>query len=199
MKRILVLYYSMYGHIESMAEAVANGARSVEGVEVDVKRVAETMPEDAFKAAGGKTDQQAPVAQPDELKNYDAVIVGTPTRFGNMSGQMRTFWDQTGALWASGGLAGKVASVFTSTGTGGGKETTIMSVWQTLAHHGFILVPLGYADPNQEQMDISEVHGASPYGAGTIAGGDGSRQPSRKELELARYQGEKVAKLTVKL
>ena len=199
MKRILVLYYSMYGHIESMAEAVANGARSVEGVEVDVKRVAETMPEDAFKAAGGKTDQQAPVAQPDELKNYDAVIVGTPTRFGNMSGQMRTFWDQTGALWASGGLAGKVASVFTSTGTGGGKETTIISVWQTLAHHGFILVPLGYADPNQEQMDISEVHGASPYGAGTIAGGDGSRQPSRKELELARYQGEKVAQLTVKL
>ncbi|ASK34710.1 NAD(P)H:quinone oxidoreductase, type IV [Alcanivorax sp. N3-2A] len=199
MKRVLVLYYSMYGHIEALADAIAEGARQVEGVRVDIKRVAETMPDDAFKAAGGKTDQNAPVATPEELKDYDAVIVGTPTRFGNMSGQMRTFWDQTGGMWANGTLAGKVASVFTSTGTGGGKETTIVSTWLTLAHHGFILVPLGYADPNQEQMDISEFHGASPYGAGTLAGPDGSRQPSRKELALARYQGEQVAKLTVKL
>ncbi|MCH2558132.1 MAG: NAD(P)H:quinone oxidoreductase [Alcanivorax sp.] len=199
MKRILVLYYSMYGHIESLADAVAEGARSVDGVEVTIKRVAETMPEDAFKAAGGKTDQKAPEASPGELKDYDAVIVGTPTRFGNMSGQMRTFWDQTGGLWANGALAGKVASVFTSTGTGGGKETTIVSTWLTLAHHGFLLVPLGYADPDQAQMDISEAHGASPYGAGTLAGPDGSRQPSEKELSLARYQGEQVAKVTVKL
>ena len=199
MKRILVLYYSMYGHIEAMADAVAEGARRVEGVQVDIKRVAETMPEDAFKAAGGKTDQAAPVAEPGELKDYDAVIVGTPTRFGNMSGQMRTFWDQTGGLWAKGALAGKVASVFTSTGTGGGKETTITSTWTTLAHHGIMIVPLGYADPEQAQMDIKEVHGSTPYGAGTIAGPDGSRQPSDKELGLARYQGEQVARLTVKL
>ncbi|MBF1800904.1 NAD(P)H:quinone oxidoreductase [Alloalcanivorax profundimaris] len=199
MKRILVLYYSMYGHIESLADAVAEGARGVGGVEVTIKRVPETMPEDAFKAAGGKTDQKAPEASPGELKDYDAVIVGTPTRFGNMSGQMRTFWDQTGGLWAQGALAGKVASVFTSTGTGGGKETTIISTWLTLAHHGFVLVPLGYADPGQEQTDISEAHGASPYGSGTLAGPDGSRQPSDKELILARYQGEQVAKLTVKL
>lgn len=199
MKRVLVLYYSMYGHIESLARAVAEGAAKVDGVEVEVKRVAETMDPEAFKNAGGKTDQAYPVASPAELKDYDAIIIGTPTRFGNMSGQMRTFWDQTGGLWAQGALAGKVASVFTSTGTAGGKETTIISTWLTLAHHGFIIVPLGYADPGQEQMDISEVHGASPYGAGTIAGPDGSRQPSTKELNLARYQGEQVARLTAKL
>lgn len=199
MKRILVLYYSMYGHIESMAQAVAEGARRVEDMEVVIKRVPETMPEDAFKAAGGKTDQQAPEASPAELADYDAVIVGTPTRFGNMSGQMRTFWDQTGGLWVNGALAGKVASVFTSTGTGGGRETTIVSTWLTLAHHGFILMPLGYADPDQAQMSVDEFHGSSPYGAGTVAGPDGGRQPSEKELSLARYQGEQVARLTARL
>ena len=197
MKRILVLYYSMYGHIEAMADAVAEGARRVEGVQVDIKRVAETMPEDAFKAAGGKTDQAAPVAEPGELKDYDAVIVGTPTRFGNMSGQMRTFWDQTGGLWAKGALAGKVASVFTSTGTGGGKETTITSTWTTLAHHGMVIVPIGYGI--EEQFDISKVSGGTPYGAATLAGGDGSRQPDDRELKIARFQGKHVAEIAAKL
>ena len=197
MKRILVLYYSMYGHIEAMADAVAEGARRVEGVQVDIKRVAETMPEDAFKAAGGKTDQAAPVAEPGELKDYDAVIVGTPTRFGNMSGQMRTFWDQTGGLWAKGALAGKVASVFTSTGTGGGKETTITSTWTTLAHHGMVIVPIGYG--TKELADIEHGKGGTPYGASTIAGGDGSRQPDARERAIARYQGKYVAGVTQKL
>jgi len=197
MTKILVLYYSMYGHIETMANSVAEGARQVQGTEVTVRRVPETMNEDAFRNAGGKADQAAPVASPQELADYDAIIIGTPTRFGNMAGQMRTFLDQTGGLWAKGALAGKIASVFTSTGTGGGQEMTITSTWTTLAHHGMIIVPIGYTTP--ALFDISQVGGGTPYGASTIAGGDGSRQPDERELGIARYQGEYVAKLAVKL
>ena len=178
MAKVLVLYYSMYGHIETMARAVAEGASKVDGAEVVVKRVPETMP-------------------PQLLADYDAIIFGTPTRFGNMSGQMRTFLDQTGGLWASGALYGKLASVFSSTGTGGGQEQTITSTWTTLAHHGMVIVPIGYAA--QELFDVSQVRGGTPYGATTIAGGDGSRQPSQEELSIARYQGEYVAGLAVKL
>ncbi|MBM7062574.1 NAD(P)H:quinone oxidoreductase [Pseudomonas sp. UL073] len=197
MKKILVLYYSMYGHIERMAEAVAEGARSVPGVEVTVKRVAETMPEDAARKAGAKLDQAAPVANPQELADYDAILFGTPTRFGNMTGQMRTFLDQTGGLWVKGVLVGKLASVFTSTGTGGGSETTITSFWNTLAHHGMLIAGLPYTAP--ELTDISELRGGSPYGAATVAGSDGSRQPSAKELALAKFQGAHVAKLATRL
>ncbi len=196
MAKVLVLYYSMYGHIETLAHAVAEGAGKVEGIEVTVKRVPETMPQELFEKSGGKA-QAAPVATPQELADYDAIIVGTPTRFGNMSGQMRTFFDQTGGLWASGALYGKVASVFSSTGTGGGQEHTITSTWTTLAHHGMVIVPIGYG--TKELFDISEVRGGTPYGATTIAGGDGSRQPSEEELTIARYQGEYVAGLTAKL
>ena len=197
MIKILVLYHSMYGHIEKMANSVAEGARRIDGVEVTVKRVPETMEEEAFKGAGGKWDQEAPVATPQELADYDAIIFGTPTRFGNMTGQMRNFLDQTGGLWANGALVGKVASVFTSTGTGGGEEMTITSTWTTLAHHGMIIVPIGYATP--ELFDISQVSGGTPYGASTIAGGDGSRQPDERELAIARFQGETVAKIAARL
>ncbi|MGH8810746.1 MAG: NAD(P)H:quinone oxidoreductase [Advenella sp.] len=197
MTKILVLYYSMYGHIETMANSVADGARGVPGTEVTVKRVPETMNEEAFRNAGGKTDQAAPVASVQELADYDAIIIGTPTRFGNMAGQMRTFLDQTGGLWAKGALAGKIASVFTSTGTGGGQEMTITSTWTTLAHHGMIIVPIGYTTP--ALFDISQVGGGTPYGASTIAGGDGSRQPDERELGIAKHQGEYVAKVAVKL
>lgn len=197
MTKVLVLYYSMYGHMETMAHAVAEGARAVAGVEVTVKRVPETMNAEAFAAAGGKVDQQAPEATPAELAEYDAIIVGTPTRFGNMAGQVRTFFDQTGGLWAKGALAGKVASVFTSTGTGGGQEMTITSTWTTLAHHGMIIVPIGYTAP--ALFDISKVSGGTPYGAATIAGGDGSRQPDERELGIARHQGEHVAQIAAKL
>lgn len=197
MTRVLVLYHSMYGHIETMAQAVAEGVRRVEGAEVTIKRVPETMPTEAFKAAGGKTEQNADVASPGELADYDAIILGVPTRFGNMSGQMRNFLDQTGGLWAKGALAGKVASVFASTGTGGGQEMTITSTWTTLAHHGMVIVPLGYTAP--ELFDISQVSGGTPYGATTIAGGDGSRQPDDRELAIARHQGERVARIAAKL
>ncbi|MDW5499808.1 NAD(P)H:quinone oxidoreductase [Pseudomonas lundensis] len=197
MAKILVLYYSMYGHIETLAQAVAEGAGRVSGVEVTLKRVPETIPAEAFAKAGGKQDQKAPVASPQDLADYDGIIFGTPTRFGNMAGQMRTFLDQTGGLWASGALYGKVGSVFSSTGTGGGQEHTITSTWTTLAHHGFIIVPIGYGTP--ELFDVSQTRGGTPYGATTIAGGDGSRQPSAEELTIARYQGEHVAKITAKL
>lgn len=197
MAKVLVLFHSMYGHIETMANTVAEGARSVEGTEVTVKRVPETMPEEAFRNAGGKVDQAAPVASPQELADYDAIVFGTPTRFGNMSGQMRNFLDQTGGLWAQGKLFGKVASVFTSTGTGGGQEQTITSFWTTLAHHGMVIVPVGYGTP--ELFDISETNGGTPYGASTIAGGDGTRQPSDKERAIARFQGKRVAEVAQKL
>jgi NAD(P)H dehydrogenase (quinone) len=197
MTKILVLYHSMYGHIETMAAAVAAGAASVNGVEVTIKRVPETMPAEVFKNAGGKAEQPAPVASPAELADYDAIIFGVPTRFGNMSAQMRSFLDQTGGLWATGALAGKVGSVFASTGTGGGQEMTITSTWTTLAHHGMTIVPLGYTTP--ELFDISAVSGGTPYGATTIAGGDGSRQPDQRELAIARHQGKRVAQIAVKL
>ncbi|MDH4569844.1 NAD(P)H:quinone oxidoreductase [Pseudomonas sp. BN414] len=197
MKKVLVLYYSMYGHIERMAESVAEGARSVSGVEVTLKRVPETMPEDVARKAGAKLDQAAPVASPQELADYDAILFGTPTRFGNMSAQMRSFLDQTGGLWVKGALIGKIGSVFTSTGTGGGSETTITSFWHTLAHHGMLLAGLPYSAP--ELSDISELRGGSPYGAATVAGSDGSRQPSAKELSLAKFQGAHVATLVSKI
>jgi NAD(P)H dehydrogenase (quinone) len=197
MPRILVLYYSMYGHVETLAAAVAEGARSVAGAEVAVKRVPETMPLDVARQAGAKLDQAAPVASPQELGDYDAVLFGTPTRFGNMAGQMRSFLDQTGGLWAKGALVGKVGSVFTSTGTGGGNESTIISFVITLMHHGMIYVGLPYACP--ELADVSEVKGGSAWGAATVAGADGSRQPSEKELAQARFQGRHVAAVAKKL
>lgn len=197
MPKLLVLYYSMYGHVETMASAIAEGARAVEGVEVIVKRVPETMPPDVAKQAGAKLDQAAPVASPKEIGDYDAIIFGSPTRFGNMTAQMRNFLDQTGGLWVKGALVGKVASVFTSTGTGGGNESTIISFVTTLMHHGMIYVGLPYACP--ELSDISELKGGSPWGAATIAGADGSRQPSAKELAMARFQGKHVAVIAKKL
>lgn len=196
MTKVLVLYYSSYGHIETMANEVAEGARSA-GAEVDIKRVPELMPEEVAEKAGIKLDQEAPIAKPEELENYDAVIFGSPTRFGNMASQMRNFLDMTGGLWAEGKLVGKVGSVFTSTGTGGGNETTIQSFHTTLFHHGFVVVGLPYSCP--ELADVSEVKGGSPLGAGTIAGADGSRQPSQKEIAMARYQGKHVAEIAAKL
>lgn len=197
MSKILVLYYSMYGHIETMAGAVAEGAASVAGTEVTVKRVPELMSAEALKKAGAKTDQAAPIAKPRELADYDAVIFGSPTRFGNMTAQMRNFLDQTGGLWAKGALVGKVASVFTSTGVGGGCETTITSFHSTLLHHGMVIVGAPYTI--KELSDISELRGGSPYGAATIAGSDGKRQPSAKELSIARQQGKYAAEITAKL
>jgi NAD(P)H dehydrogenase (quinone) len=197
MPKILVLYYSMYGHVESLANAIAEGARSVAGAVVTVKRVPETLPADVARKHGVKLDQPAPVALPAELGDYDAIIFGTPTRFGNMAAQMRNFLDQTGGLWAQGGLVGKVGSVFTSTGTGAGNESTVMSFVNTLMHHGMIYVGLPYACP--ELGDISEVKGGSPWGAATIAGADGSRQPSAKELAQARFQGRHVAMIAQRL
>lgn len=197
MAKILVLYHSFYGHIETMANAVAKGAREVTGAQVDLKRVPETMADEAFRQAGGKS-QSAPVAQPAELANYDAIIFGTPTRFGNMTGQMRTFLDQTGALWASGALVGKVGSVFTSSATQhGGQESTILTFHPTLLHHGMVVVGLPYAE--QRQMGLEEIKGGSPYGASTIAGGQGERQPSEQELGMAAFQGRHVATIATKL
>lgn len=197
MTKLLVLYYSMYGHIETMAGAIAEGARSVEGVQVTVKRVPEIMSEDAAGKSGAKTSQAAPVAAPGELSDYDAFIFGTPTRFGNMAAQMRNFFDQTGGLWVKGALIGKVASVFSSTGTGGGNESTILTFIPTLLHHGMIYVGLPYSCP--ELTNITELKGGSPYGAGTIAGPDGSRSPSKLELAMARFQGNHVATIAHRL
>jgi NAD(P)H dehydrogenase (quinone) len=197
MCKILVVYYSSYGHVETLAHEVAEGAKSVEGVQVTLKRVQELMPEEVAKQYGVKLDQAAPIASPKELGDYDAILFGTPTRFGNMSAQMRNFLDQTGSLWAKGALVGKVGSVFTSTGTGGGNESTIISFVTTLMHHGMVYVGLPYACP--ELADISEVKGGSPWGAATIAGPDGSRQPSAKELAQARFQGRHVAGIAKKL
>ncbi len=197
MTKVLVLYYSMYGHIETLAEAVAEGARSVEGVDVTVKRVPDLVPEDVARQARAKLDQAAPIALVEELPNYDAIIFGTPTRFGNMCAQMRNFLDQTGRLWANGSLIGKVGSVFTSTGTQhGGQETTITSFHITLLHHGMIIVGCPYSC--QELMNMSEITGGSPYGAGTLAGGDGTRQPSENELKIARFQGSHIARVAKK-
>lgn len=195
--RVLVLYHSSYGHIEKMAEAVAEGARSEAGIEVVVKRVPETMPEEAMKQANMKVEQKAPLATPAELADYDAIVFGTPTRFGNMSAQMRNFLDQTGGLWAQGKLIGKVGSVFTSTGVGIGNESTILTTQVTLLHHGMVVVGVPFGAPGIG--DISEVHGGSFYGAGTIAGSDGARQPSEMELGMAKYQGAHVARIAKKM
>ncbi len=198
MTKVLVLYYSMYGHIERMADAVAEGANTVDGVEVVVKRVPEIMPEDKARALGVKLDQKAPIATTDELPNYDAIIFGTPTRFGNMAAQMRNFLDQTGKLWMEGALIGKVASVFTSSATQhGGQETTITSFHSTLLHHGMLISGVPYSCKGLTLM--SEISGGSPYGASTLAGGDGKRMPSDNELEVARFQGKHVAQIAKRL
>jgi NAD(P)H dehydrogenase (quinone) len=198
MTKILVLYYSMYGHVETLAKAVAEGARSVEGVEAVIKRVPELMPEEVARKAGAKLDQEAPIATTDELPDYDAIIFGTPTRFGNMCSQMRNFLDQTGKHWVKGSLIGKVGSVFTSTGTQhGGQETTITSFHTTLLHQGMVIVGVPYSC--QGLVNMNEITGGSPYGAATLAGSDGSRQPSENELSIARFQGEHVAKIAKKL
>ncbi|WP_321806312.1 NAD(P)H:quinone oxidoreductase [Burkholderia sp. BCC1993] len=198
MAKVLVLYYSSYGHVETMAQHVAEGAQSVPGVEVTLKRVPETIPADQAKAIGVKVDQAAPVATVDELAGYDAIIFGTPTRFGNMAGQMRTFLDQTGGLWMKGSLVGKIGSVFASTGTQhGGQETTITSFHTTLLHHVMVIVGVPYACSGL--VNMNEITGGTPYGATTLAGADGSRQPSTNELDIARYQGKHVAELAAKL
>lgn len=198
MARILVLYYSSYGHIEAMAHAVAEGAGGVEGATVAVKRVPELVPEEVARAAGMKLAQEAALAMPSELSDYDAIIVGTPTRFGNMAAQMRNFWDQTGSLWGQGALIGKVGSAFTSTASQhGGQETTLQSVHTTLLHHGMVIVGLPYSFEGNTIM--SEVSGGTPYGASTLAGPDGSRLPSENELAGARYQGRHVAEIAIKL
>lgn len=198
MTKVLVLYHSTYGHIEKMAEAVAEGARQVEGVTVDIKRVQETVPEELAKSSGYKLDQAAPIATVDDLQHYDAVIVGAGTRYGTAAAQMRNFWDQTGGSWMKGQLVGKVGSAFTSTATQhGGQETTLIGLIQTLLHHGMLVAGLPYAF--QGQMRIDEVTGGSPYGATTITGGDGARQPSENELEGARWQGRYVAETAKKL
>ena len=198
MTRLLVLYYSTYGHVETMANAVAEGARSVPGVEVTLNRVPETMPPDVAQKHGVKLDQAAPVADPKEIGNYDAIIFGTPTRFGNMAAQMRNFLDQTGGLWAKGALIGKVGSVFVSTATQhGGQETTITSFHTTLLHHGMVIVGVPYSHAGL--TTLSEVSGGTPYGASTLAAGDGSRQPSANELDIAKFQGKHVAEIAKKL
>jgi NAD(P)H dehydrogenase (quinone) len=197
MAKILVLYYSSYGHIETMAQAVAEGARSA-GATVDIKRVPELVPPEVAKSSHFKTDQAAPIATVAELPDYDAIIIGTPTRFGNMAAQMKNFLDQTGGLWFAGKLVGKVGSVFTSTATQhGGQESTILSTHTVLLHQGMVIVGLPYAW--QGQMRNDEITGGSPYGASTIANGDGSRQPTANEQEGARYQGKHVAEITMRL
>jgi len=195
--KVLVLYYSSYGHIETMAQAVAEGARGT-GATVDIKRVPEIVPEAVAKASHFKLDQAAPIATVDELPNYDAIIFGVPTRFGNMAAQMKNFLDQTGPLWFAGKLIGKVGSVFASTATQhGGQESTILSTHTVLLHQGMVIVGLPYAW--QGQMKLDEVTGGSPYGATTISASDGSRQPSANELEGARFQGRHVAEIAARL
>src|SRR5271165_6934612 len=197
MTKVLVLYYSAYGHIETMAKAVAEGAREA-GAQVDIKRVPETAPEAVAKAAHFKLDQEAPVATVEELANYDAIIIGAGTRFGRISSQMASFLDQAGGLWARGALNGKVGGAFTSTGTQhGGQETTLFSIITNLLHFGMVVVGLDYGYAGQ--MTLAEITGGSPYGATTIAGGDGSRKPSENELAAARYQGRRIAEVANKL
>ena len=200
--KVLVVFYSTYGHIYKMAEAVAEGAKTLAGTEVELRRVPETLPPDVLEKMGAVEAQKAfshvPVCSVEELAQADAVIFGTPTRFGNMCGQMRQFLDATGSLWAEGALVGKVGSVFASSATQhGGQESTILTFHVTLLHHGFVVVGLPYAF--QGQMRIDEISGGSPYGATTIAGGDGSRMPSENELAAARFQGKHVAEVASKL
>jgi NAD(P)H dehydrogenase (quinone) len=197
MSKVLVLYYSSYGHIERMAEAVAEGARQA-GAEAVIRRVPELVPEEVARKSNFKLDQKAPVATVAELPDYDAIIIGVPTRFGNMAAQMKNFLDQAGGLWAQGKLIGKVASVFTSSNTQhGGQESTILTTHVVLLHLGMIIVGLPYSFPGQ--MDMAGITGGSPYGASTIAGADGSRQPSDNELAGARFQGRHVAEIANKL
>lgn len=198
MTRVLIVYYSMYGHVEAMAEAVAEGARMVDGVEAAIKRVPETIPEDQARAIGVKLDQKAPIATAEELADYDAIIFGTPTRFGNVAAQMRSFLDQTAKMWLNGTLIGKVGGVFTSTATQhGGHETTVTSFHTTLLHHGMVIVGVPYSC--RELMTMSEVSGGSPYGASTLAGSDGKRMPSANELAIARFQGRHTAEIAKRL
>ena len=197
MAKVLVLYYSSYGHIETMAGAVAEGARGA-GATVDVKRVPELVPEEVARSSHYKLDQAAPVAKPGELVDYDAIIVGTGTRYGRLTSQMANFWDQTGGLWAQNKLVGKVGAAFTCTGSQhGGQETTLLSIITNLLHHGLVIVGLPYSFQGQTRLD--EVTGGSPYGASTLAGGDGSRQPTANELDGARYLGRHVAEVAAKL
>jgi NAD(P)H dehydrogenase (quinone) len=197
MTKILILYYSSYGHMEKMAYAAAEGVKAG-GAEATVKRVPELVPEDVARKSGMKVDQQAPIAKVDELTQYDGIIVGVPTRFGRMASQMSNFWDQAGALWASDALVGKVGSVISSTATQhGGQEMTLFSGITTLLHFGLIIVGLPYAF--KDQMTLDEIVGGSPYGATTIAGSKGERQPSEKELAAARYQGKHVAQIAARL
>jgi NAD(P)H dehydrogenase (quinone) len=198
MTKVLVLYYSSYGHIEKMADAVAQGARSA-GAEVDILRVPETAPAAVVEAAGFKADTAHPVISgPDVLTDYDAIILGAPTRFGRLPSQMASFWDTTGGLWFNGKLIGKVGGAFTSTASQhGGQETTLFSLITNLLHHGLTIVGLDYGF--QAQMGVDQVRGGSPYGATTVADGDGSRQPSEQELEGARYQGRRIAETARKL
>ena len=197
MAKVLVLYYSTWGHIEQMAYAAAEGAREA-GADVVVKRVPELVPDEIAKAAHYKTDQKAPIATIDELPEYDAIIIGTPTRYGTMTAQLKNFLDQTGGHWAKGALIGKVGSVFTSTATQhGGQEATILTTIPVLLHHGMVVVGLPYSF--QGQMGVDQIRGGSPYGASTIAAGDGSRQPSEIDLDGARFQGRHVAQIAAKL
>ena len=197
MAKVLILYYSAYGHIETMAHAVAEGVRAG-GASVDIKRVPELVPEDVARKSHYKLDQPAPVATIAELADYDAIIVGTGTRFGRLASQMANFLDQAGGLWAKGALHGKVGAAFTSTATQhGGQETTLFSIITNLLHFGMVIVGLDYGFAGQMKLD--EVTGGSPYGTTTIAGGDGSRQPTQNELDAARYQGRRVAETAIKL
>lgn len=196
---VAIIFYSMYGHVYTLAEAVAKGARQIPGVQVSISRVAELVPEEVLEKSGAKAAQKKfahiPVAKVNELANADAIIFGTPTRFGNMCAQMRNFMDQTGGLWAKGTLIGKVGSVFASTATQhGGQETTITSFHTTLLHHGMIIVGVPYSET--ELVNMQEITGGTPYGATTIAGADGSRQPTANELKIAAFQGGHVAKIT---
>ncbi|MEE8535012.1 MAG: NAD(P)H:quinone oxidoreductase [Kiloniellales bacterium] len=197
MTKVLVLYYSGYGHVETLAQAIAEGVGEVDGAEVTVKRVPELVPEEIARKSGMKLDQQAPIAEPNELADYDAIIFGTPTRFGNMAAQMRNFLDQTGGLWMQGALIGKVGSVFASTSTQhGGQETTITSFHTTLLHQGMVIVGVPYSHKGLNEMD--EISGGTPYGATTMAG-EGSRVPRANELDIARFQGRHVAEIAAKL
>lgn len=199
MSNVLVLYYSSYGHIEAMAHAQAEGARKVSGTELQIKRVPELVPEEVARSSGFRMDQSAPFAEPAELERYDAIIFGTPTRFGNMAAQMRNFLDQTGPLWARGALVGKVGSVFCSTASQhGGQETTLTSFHSTLLHHGMIIVGLPYTF--KELTTMKEITGGTPYGASCVAGaGTEARMPTPLELEMCRFQGEHVARITANL
>jgi NAD(P)H dehydrogenase (quinone) len=200
--KVQIVFYSMYGHIYKMAEAVVAGAREVEDVEVTLYQVPELVPEEILERVGARAARASfahiPVAKPEQLAEADAIIFGTPTRFGNMCAQMRNFLDQTGQLWANGALIGKLGSVFTSTATQhGGQETTITSFHSTLLHHGMIIVGVPYSE--QRLFAMNEITGGTPYGASTLAGGDGSRQPSENELAIARFQGRHVAQIARKL